>query len=189
MRSAFGTEYKETSISGIKPRAAALRCATAVLLLGLGVVTSTAQQMSLPGTFDVSASGAATYDIAIAVPPGTAGMVPSLKFSYSSQNGNGILGVGWSLSGLLSITRCAPSLVQDGVRGGITYTSADRFCMDGQRLVAISGTYGADGTQYRTEVDGFSEIISHGSVGTGPAWFEVHTKAGQIMQFGNTTAP
>jgi Possible hemagglutinin (DUF637) len=50
-----------------------------------------AQQMSLPGNFAVNSNGAATYDIAIAVPPGTAGMVPSLKLSYSSQNGNGRL--------------------------------------------------------------------------------------------------
>jgi hypothetical protein len=147
-----------------------------------------AQQMSLPGNFSVSAGGAATYDIAIAVPPGTAGMVPSLKFSYSSQGvGNGLLGVGWSLSGLASIGRCAQTMDQDSVRGAITYTTNDRFCLDGQRLVAISGSYGADGTEYRTEIDSFSRIISHGTAGTGPAWFEVHTKAGQIMQFGNTT--
>jgi len=99
-------------------------------------------------------------------------MVPSLKLSYSSQNGNGILGMGWSLSGLLSIGRCAQSLAQDGQRGGITYnmTSAtDRFCLDGQRLVAVSnGTYGADGMEYRTEIDAYSRIISHGTAGTRP---------------------
>jgi hypothetical protein len=50
-----------------------------------------------------------------------------------------------------------------------------------------SGSYGADGSQYRTELESFSEIIAHGQVGNGPAWFEVHTKSGQIMQFGNTT--
>ena len=164
-----------------------LAAAAAVLAIG----TASAQQMSLPGKFNVTASGAATYDIAIAVPPGTAGMVPSLHLSYSSQGvGNGIVGVGWTLAGLPSIGRCAQTMAQDGIRGAITFnaTSAtDRFCMDGQRLIAISGAYDADGTEYRTEIDGFSRIISHGTAGTGPAWFEVHTKAGQIMQFGNTS--
>ncbi|MHB8530145.1 MAG: hypothetical protein ACYC8V_11625 [Caulobacteraceae bacterium] len=59
--------------------------------------------------------------------------------------------------------------------------------MEGQRLILISGTYGADGSQYPTEIEGFSEILAHGAAGNGPAWFEVHTKAGQIMDFGDTT--
>lgn len=59
--------------------------------------------------------------------------------------------------------------------------------MDGQRLMVISGTYGADSSEYRTEVESFSKIIAHGNAGTGPAWFEVKTKSGQIMQFGNST--
>jgi len=158
----------------------------AAALLGLGAATAAAQQMSLPGKFDVSSGGAATYSIPIAVPPGTAGMVPDLALTYSSHGANGIVGVGWSLFGLASISRCPQTFVQDGVRGGITFTGTDRFCLDGQRLIAISGTYGADGAEYRTEIDGFSRIISHGTAGTGPAWFEVHTKSGQIMQFGNT---
>lgn len=78
-------------------------------------------------------------------------------------------------------------MAQDGAWGGINFDASDRFCMDGQRLVAISGTYGADGTQYRTEVETFSKIISHGSAGSGPVWFEVHTKSGQTMELGNTS--
>jgi RHS repeat-associated protein len=60
--------------------------------------------------------------------------------------------------------------------------------MEGQRLVLISGTYGANLSQYRTEIDSFAEIIAHGSAGNGPQWFEVHTKAGQVLQFGNSTS-
>src|SRR5262245_43864222 len=54
-----------------------------------------AAQMALPGTFEVSDAGAANYTIPIAVPPGTAGMQPALSLTYSSQNGNGMFGVGW----------------------------------------------------------------------------------------------
>ncbi len=52
--------------------------------------------------------------------------------------------------------------------------------------MAVRGAYGADGTEYRTEIDGFSKIVSRGRAGTGPARFEVRTKSGQTMQFGNT---
>lgn len=162
-----------------------LRLAIAALAAALAVSTGNASaQMSIPGKFQVNAAGAATYTIPIAVPPGIAGMSPSLTLEYNSQAPNGILGMGWSLGGLPAITRCGMTIAQDGVRTGVTYTSADRLCLDGQRLVAISGSYGGDGTEYRTEVDSFSRIISHGNAGGGPTWFEVHTKSGHIMQFG-----
>jgi hypothetical protein len=166
-------------------RANALIAVIVPLLLS-GAAASPPVPMALPGKVDVNASGAATDDIPIVVPPGTAGVAPSLSLSYNSQNSNGILGVGWSLSGLVAVGRCPQTLAQDGVVGGINLDVNDRFCMDGQRLIAISGTYGADGTEYRTELESFSRIISHGTVGTGPAWFEVHTKSGHVMQFGNT---
>lgn len=157
----------------------------ASLLLVVGATSVFSGTMSLPGQFSVSATGAATYAIPIAVPPGTAGMTPSLSLEYSSQGGDGVLGVGWTLSGLPSMARCARTTVQDGASGTINFDANDRFCLDGQRLVPISGAYGADGTQYRTEVESFSKIISHGTTGSGPAWFEVHTKSGQTMEFGN----
>jgi hypothetical protein len=149
--------------------------------------TASRSGMALPGQFSVSPTGGATYSIPIALPPGTAGMMPGLSLNYSSQSGNGALGVGWTLSGLPVITRCPRTLAQDGALGGVNFDANDRFCMNGQRLVAISGTYGADGTQYRTEIESYSKVISRGTAGNGPAWFEVHTKSGQIMEFGNTS--
>ena len=145
-----------------------------------------AQGMALSGKFAVSPTGAATYSIPIALPPGTAGMVPSLSVTYSSQNGNGLLGVGWALEGLVSISRCPRTIAQDGVRGTIAYDANDRFCLDGQRLVAISGAYGANGTEYRTEIESFVKVTSFASAGNGPQWFQVRTKAGQVLEFGNT---
>jgi hypothetical protein len=146
-----------------------------------------AQSMALPGKMGVSETGAATYEIPITVPPGTAGMVPSLSLSYNSQSGNGLLGMGWQLEGLPSLGRCPRTIAQDGVRGGVNYDANDRFCLDGQRLIVISGNYGADGSEYRTEVESFAKVVAHGAAGTGPAWFEVRTKTGQIMEFGNST--
>jgi hypothetical protein len=159
---------------------------TACLVAAELIMSPASAQMSLPGTFDVSETGAAVYTIRIAVPPGTAGLEPKLTLQYNSRSGNGLLGMGWSLGGLPAIVRCPKTIAQDGARGGINYDTNDRFCLEGERLVAISGTYGADGTEYRTEREGFSKIVSYGIAGTGPAWFKVWTKAGQILEFGNT---
>jgi len=167
-------------------RRAAITLFSAALASLVGVGPVICGTMSLPGSFSVNPTGAATYSIPIALPPGTAGMAPTLSLEYSSQGANGLLGVGWSLSGLPSITRCPQTMAQDGAAGSVKFDGNDRYCMDGQRLVVTSGAYGADGAQYRTEVETFSKIISHGSVGSGPAWFEVHTKSGQTMEFGNT---
>jgi len=139
-----------------------------------------------PGSHQVSPSGAFTYTIPIAVPPGTAGIEPKLSLSYNSQGGNGLLGMGWSLAGLSVIHRCPKTMVQDGVIGSVNYNANDRYCLDGQRLVAISGTYGADATEYRTESESYSRIVSYGSQGSGPAWWKVWTKSGQILEYGNT---
>ena len=154
--------------------------------LPLSASAQEAPLMMLPGQFDVTPTGAAAYSIPIAVSPGTGGMVPSLSLEYSSQSGDGIMGLGFSLSGLPSIGRCPRTVAQDGVKGSVNYDTDDRFCLEGQRLTAISGTYGADGTEYRTEIEGFSRVISYGTAGTGPHHFAVWTKSGQVMQFGAT---
>jgi endonuclease/exonuclease/phosphatase family metal-dependent hydrolase len=142
--------------------------------------------MATPAEFNVSKSGAATYTIPIQIPPGTAGMEPKLSLAYSSQSGNGLLGVGWSLAGLSTITRCPQTIAQDGLSRAVRYVPDDRFCLDGQRLIAISGAYGANGTEYRTERDSFAKIVSFGSAGSGPASFTVWTKSGQVMDYGAT---
>lgn len=139
-----------------------------------------------PGEFSVDQGGAANYTIPIAVPPGTAGMQPSLSLNYNSRSGNGVLGIGWTLGGLSVIIRCPATKVQDGFIDGVDFDSNDRFCIDGQRLIAIDGTYGAEGTEYRTEIESFTQVISHGTQGNGPEKFEVKTKSGQILEYGYT---
>ncbi|KLN58874.1 hypothetical protein WH96_20690, partial [Kiloniella spongiae] len=141
---------------------------------------------SLEGEFAVDDSGAATYSIPISVPPGIAGNEPRLTLSYSSQAGNGPLGVGWGLSGLSAITRCGQRLVPHGKIHGVDFSAADRFCLDGQRLVAVSGDYGADGTEYRTEIESYAKVISNGTAGTGPESFTVWSKGGLVLEYGAT---
>src|SRR3569833_1001494 len=72
---------------------------------------------SIPGEFAVAPYGAATYTIPIQVPPGIAGMLPSLSLAYGSQGGNGELGMGWSLNGLSVIHRCSATRALVGFFG------------------------------------------------------------------------
>ncbi|MBU1224679.1 MAG: VCBS repeat-containing protein [Gammaproteobacteria bacterium] len=162
-------------------------------LLGMGasILSSFAAYAAVtvgatPGSHQVSPSGAFTYSIPIAVPPGVAGIEPKLSLAYNSQGGNGLLGMGWSLSGLSVIHRCPRTVAQDGVLGGVNYDANDRYCLDGQRLVAVNGSYGANATEYRTESESHSRIVSYGSQGSGPGWWKVWTKSGQIIEYGNT---
>ncbi len=138
------------------------------------------------GNFGVSNTGAANYSIKLSVPPGTSGLVPALSLGYSSQSGNGHLGMGWSLGGLSTIHRCPQTLAQDNNITRVSYTWTDRFCLDGSRLIAVKGKYGVEGTEYRTETASYSKIISYGIVGNGPLKFKVWTKAGQVLEYGYT---
>lgn len=163
----------------------ALTCC--VLVGHVSIPAAHAGPMATKGVATVSSLGAALYKIDVEIPPGAGTLEPKLEITYSNQGPNGILGTGWSISGLSSIGRCHRTISQDGVKGRIGFDANDRFCLDGERLVAVSGTYGANGTEYRTERDSFSKIVSYGTAGVGPAWFKVWTKSGEILEYGNTT--
>ncbi|MGB0211533.1 SpvB/TcaC N-terminal domain-containing protein [Algiphilus sp.] len=114
----------------------ALRRIVFVLLASCVFSAMPEARMSVQGGLEVSQSGSATYTVPIALPPGVAGVRPSLALQYDSQGENGLLGVGWSLSGLSVVSRCpARAFVFDAAHGGVNYDEADRFCLDGQRLI------------------------------------------------------
>ncbi|MFB1483303.1 RHS repeat-associated core domain-containing protein [Corallococcus sp. RDP092CA] len=136
------------------------------------------------GRLDVSLDGAATYAVPLWVPPGRAGIQPSLTLSYNSRGGNGPLGMGWAVSGFSRITRCNPSLDGAGKRLPIQFTQADDLCLDGARLVLITGTAGAVGARYRTEIDTFSQVTVIDADANGPKQFDVRTRDGQMLTYG-----
>ncbi len=159
----------------------------------------------------ISTGGTANYEKSVAVPPGIAGMVPNLALQYAG-GGRGVLGSGWSVRGASSITRCAASRPIDGVDGSITFTTDDKLCLDGQRLiqtdangVPVNGAVSNPGPanpfqtndslggtdmvrEYRTEKDSFARIRAYGALNgapaNGPAYFKVWTKSGQVHEYG-----
>lgn len=138
------------------------------------------------GSASVDKSGAFTYSIPIWTTPGTSGMSPKISLNYSSQAGPGIAGYGWSIGGVSAITRGPQTIPIDGKNKGVTLTADDRFYLDGQRLLLVSGTYGAAGSKYRTELDSITEVTAEGAAGSGPASFTARTKSGLTIKFGHT---
>ena len=57
----------------------------------------------IPIKSKVTDTGAKSYEVPISVYPGMNGLQPELSIVYNSQYGNGILGYGWSISGISSI--------------------------------------------------------------------------------------
>ncbi len=138
---------------------------------------------ALEGQAGVS-GGAATYSIPIAIPPGRAGMQPSVSLNYSSRSGNGIAGVGWSLSAGSSIHRCGQTVAHDGKSYAVTYDAdEDRLCLDGQRLISLNNDYGTSGSEYRTEIDSFTKIKQSGEINASST-FAVHYKNGNVSYYG-----
>jgi RHS repeat-associated protein len=162
--------------------------AVITLILALSAPVVQAGVGRTPGQAFVSSSGEAQYSIPIALPPGTNGMTPSLALEYRHRTRGGLLGVGWSIAGLSQITRCVRTVAQDGIAAPVQRTVADRFCLDGQRLVVVNQViYEAPGAEYRTEIESFGRIRSFPGASTnGPAYFTVEAADGRIYEYGAT---
>ena len=154
----------------------------------LSADTATITPGTLSGSIRVPSSGAATYQIALELPPGTAEVSPVLALVYSSQvKQNGMFGIGWTMSGVSAIRRTgSTNLAPDLSRDAVDFDEDDRFRLDGQRLLVTAGEYGAEGSQYRTEIDSFATITAHGQLGSGPEYFIVEKKNGEKHYYGSS---
>jgi RHS repeat-associated protein len=143
------------------------------------------QTVSLNGKFSISPGGQATYEVPIHTAPGSGGLTPNISLRYNSGAGNGLLGWGWSISGLGSISRCRQTESQDKNAAPITWTEEDRFCLNGERLMVTSGTYGAPNSEYRTEIESYARITAIGGSTGHPDYFKVEHKDGRIDYYGS----
>ncbi|UNY99767.1 FG-GAP-like repeat-containing protein [Zhouia spongiae] len=141
-----------------------------------------------PGFLSVSLTGAATYEVPIATPPGVRGIAPEISLRYNSQASVGIAGYGWNIGGLSVISRIPSTKYHDSNIDGVDFDSSDRFSLDGQRLVLKSGTYGANGAVYETENYSNLKIISYGTspygASYGPSYFIVYYPDGSKAYYG-----
>lgn len=143
-----------------------------------------AQVTQTLGSLDVDRLGAAVYTLPISAPNGVGGVKPNITALYNSQAANGLLGKGGSVGGLSVIKRCNQALVRDGINKAITWTVDDRFCIDNQRLMLITGTQGAADSQYKTEIDNGVVYTAKGGAAGNPDYFEARAEDGAILVFG-----
>ena len=139
---------------------------------------------STSGQFSVSkSSGSASYAIPVVVPVGTAGVQPSLNIAYNSFGDNGLMGVGFSLSGQSSIGRCSKNRSLDGVAQAVDVASYQAFCLDGTRMLPVDSS----GREFRLVEDSFAKITSHGGTAEAPEYFKVLYKSGDLSTYGNNS--
>ena len=152
-------------------------------------VTSSADTHPVIGTTvntDVSTMGAATLNIPIASASGHGAVSPQVAVAYSSQAGNGIVGYGCNISGLSVITRVPGDIYHDGSATRLVHGVADKYSIDGQRLILTAGTQGVAGSTYKMESDPASTVsVKSGSYGL---YFTVTTADGRTMTYGNTAS-
>ena len=140
---------------------------------------------ALPGELNISDFGGAIYSIPIIMPQGIGNMTPNIAVIYNNQAGNGLLGWGWNLSGLSSIVRTRQTDYHDANETSVNFVD-DRYVLDGKRLMLCSGSYGANGSVYKTEIDEMSKIVAYSEGYSGPSHFVVYKKDGTIWEYGCT---
>ncbi len=140
---------------------------------------------TLPVTYGVTNSGESALSMQLVVPPGRAGVEPSLSISYSSASSNGVLGVGFSISGVSSITRCPKTMAIDSEIRAVQYDADDARCLDGKRLVLVAQN--GDTIEYRTFPDTQVKVVEYLAT-TDESYFEAFLPSGWIVEYGKTAA-
>lgn len=133
------------------------------------------------GTFAVSHKGAATYTIPLTIMKGMSDFKPELSLFYDSNAESGIMGQGWSIKGMHTITKVPKCIHFDGTSQGTAYA------LDGMRMILGIGVDGQIGALYKTEHDQ-GDIISITAAQNGtPTTFKVKANDGSIYKYGSST--
>ena len=140
------------------------------------------------GEFSVSPIGSAVYNIPIQARDGYSSFSPHLSLTYNSSDDNNIVGYGWGITGLSSISATPHTPYFDGSDlKGISVSSTDAYSLDGIRLLWKSGTNGKKNSKYVTEEDQYCLISIDSAFSTTPKSFVVKKPDGTTMRYGSTS--
>ena len=119
--------------------------------------------------------GVMRYGVPIQVPEGFAGVTPQVRLAYSSGNGGGVLGMGWSMD--------FPYVERMTYRGLPEYTLDDDFSANGgTQLVALPGT---EPPTYRARYEkGFERYRWHQAGEGAEGYWTVEYPDGRVGYFG-----
>jgi RHS repeat-associated protein len=124
---------------------------------------------AVPGS--AGAQQPALPQILFNTPPGTNGIHPSLGLAYDATRGNGVVGVGWALTGLPAISR-----IQLGRAAG-----ANNYGHSELGLLVRQG----DGS-YRSRKETFTRLVPSGTCGDGPCSWAATDRTGLVRYYGTT---
>ncbi|MBM9500719.1 hypothetical protein JWG44_10725 [Leptospira sp. 201903071] len=117
--------------------------------------------------------GSANTQYEIELPPGTKDITPRLSLSYNSNGRNGLVGMGWDLNGLHTISR-NPSY-------GISYNGFDQYVSTlAGELIDVSGNK----TKYHSRKESWILFEPQGTCGDGPCSWVATDKSGRKFFFG-----
>ena len=109
---------------------------------------------NLSGSFDIGPVGNATYNIPVDLPPGTAGLKPDISIVYNSFSGDGVMGKGFSLSAISSITRANTTVFHNGYISDIKFDNTDKYILNGNGLMINPPTINTE-----TEKNSYHRIL------------------------------
>jgi RHS repeat-associated protein len=140
----------------------------------------------------VGPDGSASVHVPLWVPPGRAGMQPSISIDYNSRASLGVssatLGYGWQVSGFPMIHRCARTAADssDGISSQIAFTPADQICLDGEPLIPEDPSMQvALNSVYRTLHDSHRRfVITAVDPQLGPTMIVAYGRDGRITTWG-----
>ena len=146
------------------------------LIVFIAITLNANTVSNLKGELSVK-QGALNYSVPLNLPAGAAGVKPQVSLNYNSNGGNGYLGLGWGITGQSTIVRCGSNLAFDGKIRGVRYDKEDNICLNGQRLVLVSGDKWEEDSEYRIKIDTYSKIKYENSE------FTVYEKNGDIKTY------
>ena len=128
-------------------------------------------------------TGTGNFTIPIALPPGRNGFQPQLSLGYSTGNGNGPFGQGWSLSIPGVSRKTSKGIPRYRDKPNDPLLKPDVFILSGaEDLVAVEGAP-AGAQRYRPRTEGLFALIDHFR-SDGNDYWKVQSKDGLISYYG-----
>jgi virulence plasmid B protein/glycosyltransferase TcdB-like subunit of Tc toxin len=126
-------------------------------------------------------TGTGNFTVPIAMPPGRNGFQPQLSLVYSTGNGNGPYGLGWSLT-IPGVSRKTSKGIPRYRNDPEARYGGDTFILSGaEDLIPVSETGGI--TRYRPRTEGLFARIEHHATPETNHW-EVRSKDGLVSVYG-----
>ena len=125
-------------------------------------------------------TGTGNFTVPIAVPPGRKGHGPKLDLVYSTGNGNGYFGLGWTLT--------VPGVARKTSRGVPRYQGEqDTYMLSGAEDLVPVDRPGPHHLRYRPRTEGlFGRIVHCHNPGVGIDHWTVAAKGGLVSRYGRT---